>query len=250
MKQWPTLSAFSQDDHQPKKPRRASSLKTDRGNLNDHEVEQLLTDWIDQRVLLAGFLTRILDHFLNDGSSFKVARVQEVVVTLPNKAKYDLSHSWIQRVEPFKDLPSGTKIRFSARVRNYVKKTGERAVGFSYPRDVAVIKPVAFCSAQATDPAPPRLAPPSPAPAPAAPSPLLVLLQTKDAVDRLGGVSAVSTFLESVSAFGGWEKVREIEGLASAGPKLCPSYSSFPPAAPWAMTCASSRAPYWLPGER
>jgi hypothetical protein len=163
--------------------------------------------------MIEGILERVTDQSHRDGKGFKVALVQEITVTLPNKARYELSHNWLQRAESLIGIDPGTKIRCSVRVRQYTRKTGEKAVGFSYPTDVAIVRPVAFCAVQTPEPIPPKTTPPSPPPARPAPSPLELLLQTNEAVARFGGAAAVSAFLASVASLGGWPAVREVETL-------------------------------------
>jgi hypothetical protein len=182
--------------------------------MTDSEVKEVLADWLDQRVMIEGILERVNDQAHRDGKSFKVALVQEIVVTLPNKARYELSHNWVQRAESLVGIDPGTKIRCSVRVRQYTRKTGEKAVGFSYPVDVAIVKPVAFCAMQAPETIPSKMTSPSPPPALATPSPLELLLQTNEVVARFGGAAAVSAFLASVASLGGWDAVSEVETMA------------------------------------
>jgi hypothetical protein len=179
--------------------------------MTDSEVKEVLADYLDQRIMIEGILERVTDQAHRDGKGFKVALVQEITVTLPNKSRYELSHNWLQRAESLVGIDPGTKIRCSVRVRQYTRKTGEKAVGFSYPTDVAIVKPVAFCTVQAPEPIPPK--PPSPPPAPATPSPVAVLIETTEAVNRFGGAAAVSAFLASVETLGGWPAARALETL-------------------------------------
>jgi hypothetical protein len=129
-----------------------------------------------------------------------------------------LSHTWIQRAETLKDVPIGSKVRFTASVRTYNKRTGEESTGFKFPDEIVVLKPIVFPSQASRSPivAMPSPAQPAPQPRliPATPANTLeILLSTKDVVDKLGGTATVSMFLDSVTSIGGWERVREVEKL-------------------------------------
>src|SRR5262245_1082562 len=90
---------------------------------NDARVESLLiANWLDDRVEIQA----MIDKTTTAPKGPLVTLVQRLEITLPNKEKHMMSHSWIQKSEELKSFAYGTIVRFHAKVRSRVSSSGAR----------------------------------------------------------------------------------------------------------------------------
>jgi hypothetical protein len=144
--------------------------------------------------------------------------VADITVTLPNRERHSLTYSWIQHSEPMKDVAAGMRVRFTAKVRSYVRRdTNETAYGFAFPANVEVVtRPIALVAVAeaAAEVAANRTGKTNAAPPPK-PTPLELLVKSRQLMDTLGGKDRVQALLGAVEGIGGWDRLTDLLGLAN-----------------------------------
>jgi hypothetical protein len=178
----------------------------------------VLADWIDKRVKLVGFFEKILPA-RDPGKTYRIALIQDAEVELPTKARHDLGHIYVQKGETFKNCSPGSRVAFTCRVRPYRHRNGELAgeldYGFDFPNDIRVVPGPIFVPTAtngSTNGTPPPAPAPPPPPTPPG-DPLAIMLQIRDRLQALGGVTQVLALLDAVAAVGGWDKALEARAL-------------------------------------
>jgi hypothetical protein len=153
----------------------------------DLEVKAMLEErWLGERVTLEGLLM-VTQHHPNPKFNHLTTKIEDVTVILPNKEKHHLSHTWIQKSETLKDVPEGTKIRFTATIKTYHKRDGTTSVGFHLPFNCEVLTAAALATAKAVPTQPPT--------GNVVMQFTALLAKAKSEMDRLGGSEALKQLL-------------------------------------------------------
>jgi hypothetical protein len=169
----------------------------------DEEVKAILKEsWLGERVMLEAILAVTQPH-PNPRKNYLTTKVEDVTIVLPNKERHHLSHTWLQKSEAIKDVPQGSKIRFTATITTYYRgQAGTPAVGFTMPFNCEVLTASALATAKASVKA-----------AAAAPAPNVIeqftalLAKAKSEMDRLGGKPKLDVFLRICDDMGGMDNV-------------------------------------------
>jgi len=179
----------------------------------DDQVQAILRDnWLGERITIEGSLSKVTDP-VNPKQHRKVALVTDLKLILPNKEHYELSHSWLQKAEPLNDVPPGSRLRCTVKVRSYTKANGESAIGFTYPGNIEVINPPVFRAAvkEAIKEVQQR-----PIVQATLKSNLQTLIDLKANIERAGGKDKIIAVLAAIDALGGWEAIAAVKDLAAS----------------------------------
>lgn len=87
-----------------------------------HEDGQtILSQFIDQRVVIQGVIDKKTDRFLNQ-REVRIVLLQDVFLLYEGK-DIDLGHAWVQEANELDRYPNGQRIQCSCRVKQYKKYT-------------------------------------------------------------------------------------------------------------------------------
>ena len=154
---------------------------------NDEKVENLLIDnWLDDRVEIKA----MIEKSATTPKGLLVTLVQRLEITLPNKERHMMSHSWIQKSEELKSLAYGTIVRFHVKVRSRVSISGALRPSLVYPRLIEVLR------------SPTKTIAPPAAAKPATLGPLEAIKKAKEVQDALGGTASLLMALDTVDKLG------------------------------------------------
>src|SRR5947208_46199 len=83
--------------------------------------QDMLGQFVDKRVLVTGYFDKHSPVYRTSGN-IHTSLIQDCYLEV-EKQQHDLGHCWVQFTDELKrfDLVSGTKIKFSARVKQYKK---------------------------------------------------------------------------------------------------------------------------------
>jgi hypothetical protein len=147
------------------------------------------------------------------------AVMRDLVVVLPNRARYWVDHLTVRNASVLKDMEHGSRIRFRCTVHPYPnrRQPGQTRYGLGYPTLLEVIadglglKPI---RATPTPTLAPASAPaPAPAPAPVAVDILAALTELVGRVKEAGGSKSIRELLATIDRSGGWDAVVKVGQL-------------------------------------
>jgi hypothetical protein len=172
------------------------------------EETEVLRGWERESVQLTGTVDK-RGSLLHQ----ETVLLRDLEVTLPNRERHQIAHSWVQKADTLKKCEPGSRVSFRATVRSYLdRKTGRRKWGFHFPSSPLVVQepPPALCQTREVGPVPVSV-PPMPRKGQTPRPTVLEALETARRLLDEVGIEAVRTVFAL-----GLEKTGEIFNMADA----------------------------------